>query len=148
MITQTIKRWWYRLFARRSRNTSQNVSFTAVDRRTNTGLSPEAPSYSSLNDLPPQPGVAPLTAGSTQDVTCSTLDGLSNRAPEGPLTPTENGSANGSRGERTPEMAASGAVLKPTPQQQLDFLNYLVKHGLVNEGFTEDRVPQQYRHTH
>lgn len=60
--------------------------------------------------------------------------------------PTENGS--GPRGERTPETAASGTALKPTPQQQLDFLNYLVKRGLVNEGFAEDRVPEQYRHAH
>lgn len=147
MITQAIKRWWHKLFARRSRNTSQNVSFTSVDQRANAALSSETPTYSSLNGLPPQPGVAPLAAGSAQgDVTCSTLDGSSNHTPQGPLMPTENGS--GPRGERTPETAASGTALKPTPQQQLDFLNYLVKRGLVNEGFAEDRVPEQYRHAH
>ena len=33
----------------------------------------------------------------------------------------------------------------PTFEQQLAFLHYLVKRGLVNEGFTEGQVPKQYR---
>lgn len=151
MITQTIKRWWHKLFARWSRNTSQNLSFTPVDRRANAALTPEPPSYTSLNGLTPQSGVAPLIAGGAQgDVTCSTIDGQSNRVPQEQLSSAESGSvtASGSRVERALETATNGATLKPTPQQQLDFLNYLVKRGLVNEGFTEDSVPAQYRHTH
>ena len=33
----------------------------------------------------------------------------------------------------------------PTPEQKLDFLHYLVKRGIVNEGFAEGRVPEQYK---
>jgi hypothetical protein len=33
----------------------------------------------------------------------------------------------------------------PTAEQQLEFLRYLVRRGLVNEGFTEGQMPDQYR---
>jgi hypothetical protein len=33
----------------------------------------------------------------------------------------------------------------PIPEQQLAFLRYLVSHGLINEGFEEGQVPEQYR---
>lgn len=146
MITQAIKRWWHRLFARWSRNPSESVSFASVDQRTNAALTPESTSYPSLSGLTPQPGAAPLIAGNAQgDVTCSTLDELPDHRPKGPLSSAEN--APDANSVQTPETAANRSALKPTPEQQLDFLNYLVKRGLVNEGFSEDRVPQQYRHT-
>jgi hypothetical protein len=33
----------------------------------------------------------------------------------------------------------------PIPEQQMAFLKYLVSRGLVNEGFEEGCVPEQYR---
>jgi hypothetical protein len=33
----------------------------------------------------------------------------------------------------------------PIPEQQMAFLQYLVRHGLINEGFEEGSVPEQYR---
>jgi hypothetical protein len=33
---------------------------------------------------------------------------------------------------------------RPTLEQQLHFLRYLVERGLINEGFEEDKVPAQY----
>jgi hypothetical protein len=33
----------------------------------------------------------------------------------------------------------------PTPRQQLEFLEYLIRRGIVNEGFEEGQVPEQYR---
>jgi len=33
----------------------------------------------------------------------------------------------------------------PTPEQKLEFLHYLVKRGIVNEGFAEGQIPKQYR---
>lgn len=34
---------------------------------------------------------------------------------------------------------------KPTSEQQMGFLRYLINRGLVNEGFEEGKVPEQYR---
>jgi hypothetical protein len=33
-----------------------------------------------------------------------------------------------------------------TMEQRLEFLRYLVKHGIVNEGFARDQRPEQYGH--
>jgi hypothetical protein len=33
----------------------------------------------------------------------------------------------------------------PASEQQMAFLRYLVNHGLINEGFEEGDVPEQYR---
>ena len=37
--------------------------------------------------------------------------------------------------------------ISPTPgaERQLEFLRYLVKRGILNEGFAEGTVPDQYR---
>jgi hypothetical protein len=35
--------------------------------------------------------------------------------------------------------------LRPTSEQHLEFLHYLVKRGIVNEGFEEGKIPDQYR---
>jgi len=40
--------------------------------------------------------------------------------------------------------AQVGSEITPTPEQQLAFLAYLVSRGLVNEGFEEGEVPEQY----
>jgi hypothetical protein len=36
-------------------------------------------------------------------------------------------------------------VPAPTFEQQLAFLQYLVKRGILNEGFPEGQIPKQYR---
>ena len=33
----------------------------------------------------------------------------------------------------------------PTPEQKLEFLQYLVKRGIINEGFGEGQLPRQYK---
>jgi hypothetical protein len=33
----------------------------------------------------------------------------------------------------------------PTPEQQMAFLQYLIHRGLINEGFEDGKIPEQYR---
>jgi hypothetical protein len=44
-----------------------------------------------------------------------------------------------------PPMTPALSAPRPTEEQHLEFLRYLVRRGLVNEGFTEGHVPDQYR---
>ena len=47
-----------------------------------------------------------------------------------------------------PAQASAPPMTSPprsTEEQHLEFLRYLVSRGLVNEGFTEGQVPDQYR---
>ena len=39
---------------------------------------------------------------------------------------------------------ASKETLSPTVENQLEFLQYLVRRGLVNEGFAKGQEPEQY----
>jgi hypothetical protein len=55
--------------------------------------------------------------------------------------PTQQVSSTAEHNEPTGDLSAPS----PTFEQQLAFLHYLVKRGLVNEGFTEGQVPKQYR---
>jgi len=50
-----------------------------------------------------------------------------------------------SQDEKTLENLTISNETTPASQQQMAFLRYLVSHGLVNEGFEEGQVPEQYR---
>lgn len=41
----------------------------------------------------------------------------------------------------------SARMQPPAPEQQLEFLQYLVRRGIVNEGFEKGNEPEQYRGT-
>jgi hypothetical protein len=52
--------------------------------------------------------------------------------------------------EKTREAIPDGregrsATISPAPEKHLEFLHYLVKRGIVNEGFAEGKVPDQYK---
>jgi hypothetical protein len=49
------------------------------------------------------------------------------------------------REARSEEITASSISPNPMAERQLEFLRYLVKRGLVNEGFAEGTTPDQYR---
>ena len=51
--------------------------------------------------------------------------------------------------DKTLEKAKSSEVpldqeIKPTPEQHMGFLQYLISRGLINEGFDEGKIPEQY----
>lgn len=46
---------------------------------------------------------------------------------------------------RAETLATTQETPAPTYEQRLEFVRYLVKRGLVNEGFKEGQVPEQYR---
>ncbi len=41
--------------------------------------------------------------------------------------------------------ASTKSKSEPEVEQHLEFLRYLVRRGIVNEGFSEDQTPEQYR---
>jgi hypothetical protein len=50
-----------------------------------------------------------------------------------------------SQDEKPLENLPISSETTPASEQQMAFLRYLVSHGLVNEGFEEGQVPEQYR---
>ncbi len=48
--------------------------------------------------------------------------------------------------EATPDAREDrSSTISPTPEKHLEFLRFLVKRGIVNEGFAEEKIPDQYR---
>nr|BBH93415.1 hypothetical protein KTA_16140 [Thermogemmatispora argillosa] len=60
------------------------------------------------------------------------------------MQPAEAASCRGSGSEadETPAETSPAALLQ---QRRLEFLRYLVRRGLVNEGFDQEHLPEQYR---
>ncbi len=99
------------------------------------GQGPGEASYSSVNEWPERIAQPPpaATANDKKDAQ-SPLAAL-------PATPPVDINP-GNTPRKTGATSPAGA---PTPDQQLDFLLYLVKRGIVNEGFPEGQVPEQYK---
>ncbi|WP_322480421.1 hypothetical protein [Thermogemmatispora sp.] len=58
-----------------------------------------------------------------------------------PAEPTPCSASGAEAADETPE-ASPAALLQ---QRRLEFLRYLVRRGLVNEGFDQEHLPEQYR---
>jgi len=123
----------------------------------NKGLSQETASRPTIDGVAPQAGITPRL---------STIDEWPERVvqpqpqfpnasehverpllpPPPALPPTEQ-----PEDKQTPERESTPARKEPahdvpsTSERQLEFLEYLVRRGIVNEGFEEGKEPEQYR---
>jgi hypothetical protein len=167
MIPQAFRRWLHRVFGWFSGRKPVEAEYAHVVTPLNKGMTQEPASRTSSDVIMPQPGIAPRTSGQG-DVSCSTIDEWPERVVR--PTPTPNEKLETSPLPPTPSTPApitpsteftttvkeqpSGkneAVFPdappptPTLEQQLEFLQYLVKRGIVNEGFPEGQTPDQYK---
>jgi hypothetical protein len=173
MITQAIKRWLHKMFAWWPWKSSPETEYIPVASSLNKGIAQDgrdsqgihdAMSWSTTEGVTPQSGIAPLIFGQGE-IGRSTFgewpervvqsSPLSNEKAEPPLPllptnpPVEQAIDNGMSGTSGTSTSAKAVFSDipptPTPEQQLEFLSYLVRRGLVNEGFPEGQVPDQYR---
>ncbi|HLZ61937.1 MAG TPA: hypothetical protein VKR06_33755 [Ktedonosporobacter sp.] len=149
MGTQAIKRWLYKLFSWWPWKHSPEGGYPQVVSNVNQGQGPLWQANGSM----PQPGMASVVVEQGREeknpeTSRSTIDERSDRITQ-QKSPAAEENANTSltslpftegitsRGESPPPA--------PTQEQQLAFLQYLVRRGLVNEGFAEGQTPEQYR---
>lgn len=163
MITQAIKRWLDKMFAWWPWRTSPETAYAPVPNARNTSLAQDTMSRSTSDGIVPPSGVAPLAFG-PGETSCSTIEEwpervvqpspLSNDRADSPGSmlpaspPSAEKAADNSAGNaptRAVFSEVSPTPAHPTPEQHLEFLHYLVQRGLVNEGFPEGQVPEQYR---
>ncbi len=141
MITQTIKNWLHKLFAWWPWKQPAQVEYTNVTSTLNKGTTQESLSLPTIDGAAAQTGISPYLpaieelperTAQSQFPASSSLDATS--VPP-PLTPPVEIT-------REPALdrdeASSFVPPAPTPQQRLEFLQYLVKRGIVNEGFEEN----------
>jgi hypothetical protein len=127
MLTQAIKRWLHRLFAWWPWKRSPETNYTQVSGTLNMSATQEAAFRTTVDGSVAQPGITSVVVEQTGSETLSE-------------TPRP------SPAEASDKMIYSDAE-KPssTSEQRLEFLQYLVRRGIVNEGFEQGKVPEQYR---
>ena len=141
MITQAIKQWLHKLFARWPWQPSTKTAYLHTTGSLNKGAAQEmtarstsdgvAPRRSTIEEWPerivqPSPPLLEERAETT--------------IPALPPPPIEK-----VKEVRIGEASASSISPTPRAERQLEFLHYLVKRGIVNEGFAEGTTPDQYK---
>ena len=157
MITQAIKSWLRKVFAWWPWKKSPQITYSPVVSPLNKGLAQGAAARSTIEGVAPQAGITPRL--STIEEWPERVSQPQTHFPDAsppterpllpppstppPVEPVEDKQTL----EKEPPPAPKEPVraVPPTPEQQLEFLHYLVQRGIVNEGFEAGQEPEQYR---
>lgn len=154
MITQAIKHWMSKLFAwwpwRKSSDTgyiqtvsnlNKNAAQEAVWRVTADGPSPQ----SSVTSVVIEQGRSEPSPEADRPI----IDGHAGQVAQPSPAPAEENAPPQSPSKELPQghkpIAGDSPAPSPTFEQRLIFLRHLVKRGVINEGFAEGKVPDQYK---
>ena len=140
MITQAIKRWLHNAFAWWPWKHTPPDVFRQASGPLGTNTSQESVSRSAVEGTTPQASISPRlsTIEERPERTISAQKPAPNDMAETPLPPSLRPQVDNSTGSSY-ENASPAVPSAPTPQQRLEFLRYLVKRGIVNEGSEEIR---------
>jgi len=165
MLTQKIKRWLSKLFGWWPWKKTHEREYAQATNLLNKGVVQESIFRPTGDGVTPHSGIAPhiVGQGETSQTSLSTIDEWPERVvqatppsiekvdpPQPPtLLPTTPPIDSSPMAEDTSENATplflEGPPPSPAPDPELEFLLYLVKRGIVNEGFVEGQVPEQYK---
>jgi hypothetical protein len=147
MITQAIKRWLHQMFAWWPWRPSAKIAYAPTTNSPPSGPAQETSAWSAIDGIAPQSEVAPRRPTIEEwpeRIVQPYPPKLEERAeisftsPPMPSIEKAGETTSNSREGSSPGASA-------TSEQKLAFLRYLVKRGILNEGFAEDDVPDQYR---
>ena len=142
-LTQAIKNWLHKLFVWWPWKKSTQTECSPYADSINKGTNQETLSKSMTDGIAPQTGIVSRL---------STIEEWPERVVQSDLTVinelTETPSISSTpsvdgeiiRKSATPADGTPASVqTSPSPQQRLEFLQYLIKRGIVNEGVEEDK---------
>jgi len=138
MFTQTIKTWLHKMFAWWPWKRSAQTGYTNVASPLNKGATQESVSRSTIDRVAPPAGITPRISTIEEwpeRVVQSDLP-AANEPGETLLSPPPVPPVEIAEDSKTPADEAA-AQDSPSPQQRLEFLQYLVKRGIINEGLEE-----------
>jgi hypothetical protein len=154
MTTQAIKHWLSRLFAWWPWRKLPATGYAQTASSGNKGPLSEPAWRTTVEGASPQPGTTSVAVDHKSDE--STLEGKRS-ALETPqempqaahqlsaaedLNTTHTTSPHTQNAEHAQR---DGTAPSPTVEQRLAFMRYLAQRGLLNEGFAEGQVPDQYK---
>lgn len=152
MILQSIKAWFYKLFAWWPWKRPAK-SYSAATLQISKDITQE-PLWRSAIEAPiPQAGITSVivehgASDSLPEPQPIIGDDLSERLfspPNYDELPPFPHILPSMIGQDTSISSEKGSALSPLHEQQLEFLRYLVHQGVVNEGFAFDDIPAQYQ---
>ena len=138
-LTQTIKNWLHKMFAWWPWKQSTQIEYSPYANSINNGAPQETLSKSMTDGIAPQTGIVPRlsTIQEYPERVVQTDVTAKNELPE---TPSLGSSGDGEpmKKSATPkDETPAGMQTSPSTQQRLEFLQYLIKRGIVNEGVEE-----------
>ena len=142
-FTQAIKNWLHKMFAWWPWKQSTQIEYSPYANSVNKGTSKETSSRSMTDGIAPQTGLVSRLSTIEEwpeHVVQSDLT-VKNELTEAPAI-TSIPSVDGEimRKSATPaDETPTSVQTSPSPQQRLEFLQYLIKRGIVNEGVEEDK---------
>lgn len=138
MITQAIKRWLRDMFAWWPWKHTPPVAYRQASGPLGMNTSQEGISLSAVEGTTPQASITPRlsTIEERPDRTISAHSPATDDMTETPLPPSLRLPVDITTEPGTDD-ASPAAPSAPTPQQRLEFLRYLVKRGIVNEGLED-----------
>ena len=151
MITQTIKRWLNRLFAWWPWKRSPETSYAQAISNMNPGVTLESMLRNTVDGPSPQTGNTSVAVEQGRDEEIPELSRPTTEErpeqilPSHPLPSEETPNPLPPPDKEKRLSIVDASQPSPTPEQKLAFLQYLVKRGLINEGFSEERLPRQYK---
>jgi hypothetical protein len=140
-LTQVITNWFHKMFAWWPWRQSTQLEYAPHSSSLNKGTTQESKSKSVHESATPQTGNTPRlsTMQEWPERIVQTDVPAKDSFPE---THTSGLLENGEPIEKPTASASGNATdmqVSPSMQQRLEFLQYLVKRGIVNEGFDDDR---------
>ncbi|MBV9713595.1 MAG: hypothetical protein JO011_22075 [Ktedonobacteraceae bacterium] len=151
MITQKIKRWLSKLFAWWPWRRPLETSYAQAVSNMNPGVTQESIVRNTVDGPLPQSGSRSVAVeqGRDEDIPESSRPTTEERpeyvvSTHPPLTDEPPPALHPPAREKNRPILEASAP-SPTPEQKLEFLQYLVKRGIINEGFGEGQLPRQYK---
>ena len=138
-LTQAIKNWLHKMFAWWPWKQSTQIEYSPYANSLNKETAQETLSKSVTDGIAPQTGIVPRlsTIQEWPERVVQTDVTAKNELPE---TPSLGSSGDGEpmKKSATPkDETPAGMQTSPSTQQRLEFLQYLIKRGIVNEGVEE-----------
>jgi len=130
-LTQTIKNWLHKMFAWWPWKQTTQIEYSHVANPLNKGTTQETASRSMIDGIAPQTGIVSSP---------STVEDRPERIAQSDFTAAgELAEAPSLSSKTSGDGPIAAAHTSPSPQQRLEFLQYLIQRGIVNEGFNEEK---------
>ena len=139
-LTQAITSWLHKMFAWWPRKQSTQIEYSPYANSINKETTQETLSKSMTDSIAPQSGIVPRlsTIQEWPERVVQTDVTAKNELTEMPSMGLSGDGEPIQKSAMPADETPAGVQTSPSTQQRLEFLQYLIKRGIVNEGVEDD----------